>query len=89
MAINTLQLLSKKLTGRKIIFSNPAQRLENMRQAQRNRVHSEKELDRVRKIAVGRIWVNDGNVSKMIYPKDLQIYLDNGFKKGRIRWKNE
>lgn len=85
----TKQLLSEKLTGRKMVFSNPTQRLENMRRAQRNRIHSEKELDRVRKIAVGRIWVNDGNKSKMIYPEELQTYLDNGFKKGRIRWKHE
>lgn len=85
----TKQLISKKLTGRTITFSNPEQRIKNMKQAQKNRVHSDAELDRVRKIAVGRIWVNDGKKSKMIYPEELQIYLDNGFKKGRISWKNE
>lgn len=35
------------------------------------------------------IWVNDGEKSKMIYPEELQVYLDRGFKKGRISWKNE
>ena len=60
-----------------------------MKQAQKNRVRSASELDRVRKIAVGRIWVNDGEKSKMIYPEELQGYLDKGFKKGRISWKNE
>jgi group I intron endonuclease len=85
----TKQLLSKKLVGRTIIFSNPEQRIRNMKQAQKNRVRSASELDRVRKIAVGRIWVNDGEKSKMIYPEELQGYLDKGFKKGRISWKNE
>ena len=85
----TKQLISKKLTGRVITFSDPEQRIKNMRQAQKNRIHSESELDRLRKIAIGRIWVNDGSTSKMIYPEELPVYLERGFKKGRLSWKHE
>lgn len=32
----------------------------------------------------GRIYVNNGKISKMIYPKDLEKYKELGFTKGRI-----
>jgi group I intron endonuclease len=79
----TKQLISKKLTGRKITFTDPEKRLENMRIAQQNRKHSEKENERLRTIATGRIWISNEESSKMIYPEELQRYLDLGYKRGR------
>ncbi len=35
----------------------------------------------------GRIWINNGTKSKMIYPDKLQSWLDKGFQFGRISWK--
>lgn len=32
----------------------------------------------------GRVWVNDGNINRMIMPEELQEYLNNGFVKGRL-----
>ena len=81
-------LISERVKGRKKAhYINREQWIENMRTFQKSRKHSEEENERLRNIAVGRIWVNDGEKSKMIYPEELQQYLDKGFKKGRISWK--
>lgn len=49
----------------------------------RGRAKTEKERQRSRETQVGRIWVNDGNRSKKIYPEEEERYLQQGWKKGR------
>lgn len=41
------------------------------------------------KNTIGRIWINDGNNDKMIYPDTLQKYMNNGWTLGRISLKNK
>jgi len=33
----------------------------------------------------GRIWINNGVITKMIYPNELDKYLQNDFKLGRLK----
>lgn len=33
---------------------------------------------------IGRILINNGIISKQIYPDELEQYLNNGWRKGRI-----
>jgi predicted GIY-YIG superfamily endonuclease len=35
------------------------------------------------KMTKGKIWINDGNINKMIYPDNLQTYQQLGFSSGR------
>lgn len=35
-----------------------------------------------------RIWINNGNISKMIYPHELEYYEELGFLKGRLPFRN-
>lgn len=49
---------------------------------------SEEHTEKCRKVAVGRIWVHNDLVSKMIYPNELEQYINNGYKKGRLKWLN-
>lgn len=44
---------------------------------------TEAQKQRLREVALGRIWVNNGSVARMIHIEELQKYLDNGFMKGR------
>ena len=34
----------------------------------------------------GRIWINNGFVNKLINPDDIDLYINNGFKKGRVKY---
>lgn len=43
--------------------------------------------EKLGKIAKGRIWVNNKEKSKMIYPNELETYLAQGYFKGRLSWK--
>lgn len=80
----TKQLISDKLRGkRKNNLINPKQRLINMSNTAKNRIRSEEEIERLRTIAVGRIWINDGDKSKMIYEKDFDVYKVLGYRLGR------
>lgn len=35
-------------------------------------------------VGLGRIHINNGVINKMIYPDELEMYLEQGFKVGRI-----
>ena len=81
----TKQLISERLKGRpKLHFTDLEQRHINMSNSQKARVRSKSEIERVKTLGVGRIWVNDGKTSKMIYPEEFETYSNVGFKKGRI-----
>jgi len=34
---------------------------------------------------LGRVWINNGVISKWVLPQDLSNYLENGYTRGRIR----
>lgn len=81
----TKRLISEKLRGKpKTHFKDLEQKRRNMSEAQKGRTHSKSEIERLKNLAVGRIWVNDGTTSKMIYPEELESYMSKGFKQGRI-----
>lgn len=44
---------------------------------------SESTKQKLRESILGRIWVNNGEVRKQIYPQQLDEYLDNGFVRGK------
>lgn len=86
----TKQLISDKLKGKsKNNFKNPKQRILNMSNAAKNRVRSDEEIVRLRTIAIGRIWINDGEKSKMIYEKDFDTYKVLGYRLGRGKINHE
>ena len=33
----------------------------------------------------GRIWINNGEINKLITPEHLDTYINEGFKKGRMK----
>ena len=60
---------------------------EKIRQALRGKQKSAEQTERLRNLTKGRIWVNNGIESKMIYPEDLTNYLDNNYVLGRNKTK--
>lgn len=88
--------ISKALIGRhykksekckfnhKIASYKRYQRLEERKKARE--IYYRNGMD---KISKGRIWITNGIVDKMIYPKDLEKYISLGYKKGRIIRKNK
>ena len=36
------------------------------------------------KIGINRIHINNGTISKMIYPEELEYYISQGYQRGRI-----
>lgn len=46
---------------------------------------SEEHRQKIGKIAKGRIWINNGEKSKMIYPEELTNYLQQGYIRGRLK----
>lgn len=44
---------------------------------------------KLQKINKGRVWINDTQNSKMVYPHELSNYLCNGWNVGRLRSKKE
>tara|TARA_R110002050_G_C8714617_1_gene495851 strand:- start:45 stop:620 length:576 start_codon:yes stop_codon:yes gene_type:complete len=84
---NTLKGKSKTSThssniskGRKgIKFSK--EQLKNMSLCQKGKKATKETKDKMSKAIVGRIHVNNGVLSKMVYPNDIP----NGFVKGRLK----
>lgn len=48
------------------------------------RIKSPETLEKQRQRALGRIHINNGSQEKKIYPKDLQRFIDEGWKVGRV-----
>lgn len=67
------------------IFSE--ERKQNISNSLKGKPKSKEHKEKIGKIAKGRIWINNGEKSKMIYPEELEIYLEHGYKQGRISWK--
>lgn len=65
-------------------FKHSEATLEKMR----NRVMSDKQLNTLRTVGKGRVWVNNGIISKMIYPESLNNYVDEGYSLGRLPFRN-
>ena len=59
---------------------------KNLSNSLKGKKKSDAHAEKCRKVAVGRIWINNGSESKMIYPEDLETYIKEGYKKGRVKW---
>lgn len=55
----------------------------------RGRKLTDEQAERRRTVCSGRIWINDGTTSKMIYPQGKDAYLDNGWNLGRLSFKKQ
>lgn len=53
----------------------------------KGRPQTPEKIEKYRKKLIGRICINDGEKNKMVYPEQLQYFLDNGWVKGR-KYKN-
>lgn len=88
--------ISKALTGRHYIASEESKFNHKIASYKRYQKLEEREKAReiyyrngMDKISKGRIWITNGHIDKMIYPKDLENYVSLGYKKGRIIRKNK
>lgn len=79
----TRRKIGEASTGR--VFYSAAR--EKISQALKGKPKSKEHAEKARTVCKGRIWVNDGAISKMIYPDELQRHLDNNYTLGRIKWK--
>lgn len=55
----------------------------------RGRKLTAEQAERRRTVCSGRIWVNNGILSKMIYPQDKEAYLNDGWNLGRLSFKKQ
>lgn len=81
--------ISKSRKGIKPNIKDKDKWRETLSKALTGRKLSESHAEKCRKVAIGRIWVNNNIVSKMIYPNQLEEYKNKGYKEGRIRWENK
>lgn len=56
---------------------------QKLSEALKGKPKSKEHKEKIGKIAKGRIWINNGEKSKMIYPHELENYLEQGYKQGR------
>lgn len=81
--------MSRKLKGRKVNIKDKDAWRANLSKSHKGKKLSEAHAERCRQIAIGRIWINNGVNSKMIYPEELSMYEKLGYKKGRGKVKYE
>jgi len=58
-----------------------------MSEASKNKVFSEDTRIKLSKHSKNRVWINNQKISKMIQKEELEHYLNEGWKLGRIKWK--
>jgi group I intron endonuclease len=66
---------------------------QKMSVAKKGKCHSEEHKLHIREscknMNKGRVYINDGNICKFVKPEELQQYLSDGWKKGRLITKNK
>ena len=51
--------------------------------SRRGAIHSEKSKQKIRETHIGRIWINNDIINKLVKSEELETYLSQGFHKGR------
>lgn len=56
---------------------------EKISEAHKGKIISEEHRLKLSKNSLGRIWINNGSIEKLIYPEELINYTSKNYKKGR------
>lgn len=83
----TKQKLSMKLKGTKPNIQDKELWKSHISNALKGKKKSPEHAEKCKRVAIGRIWVNNEVQSKMIYPEELNKYIKLGYNKGRGKLK--
>ena len=72
-----------KLKGTKPNIQDKELWKSHISNALKGKKKSPEHAEKCKRVAIGRIWVNNGVQSKMIYPEELNKYIKLGYNKGR------
>ncbi len=67
--------------------SMPLEYRKKISETKKGKPQSKEHKEKIGKMIQGRIWINNGEKSKMIYPEQLEEYQEQGYNLGRIKWK--
>lgn len=79
--------ISEKLKGRTSNIKDKEMWRKKISESHKGKKFSENHKDKLRQRAIGRIWIHNTVESKMIYPEELEKYLELGYQKGRGKMK--
>ena len=68
-------------------ISNPPEAIQRAAEKRRGKPHSKESLEKISRSVSGRIHINNGHQNKFIRREELEHYLENGWRRGRLKLK--